>query len=69
MSKTSSQESIKAAVKVLLNGQMLEHIGNIDFHSKEVKYHNMCKRDYQNQARSVVTQEIKSKAKTSDNKM
>ena len=62
----SSQEKVKEAAKVLGDEEMLAQIQNIDFHAKEVKYHNVCKWDYLNRARSAIAQECKVKTKASE---
>ena len=46
----SSEFSVKEAAELLDDRIMLAKIGSIGFHSKEVKSHNECKRDYLNKA-------------------
>ena len=58
------EENIKDAANILHDRLMLVKLGNVGFHSKESKYHNICKRDYLNRARSAVTEQMKSEAKT-----
>ncbi len=48
------ERNIKDAAKVLNDNDMLVKIGHIEFHSKEVHYHNDCKRAYLNKARDTV---------------
>jgi len=47
----SVEKNIKEAAQVLNDNDMLVKIGNVGFHSKEVKYHNVCKRRYLNDMR------------------
>ena len=51
----SPEFKVKEAAETLDDRIMLAKIGNIGFHSKEVKYHNECKRDYLNRARGAST--------------
>ena len=51
----SAENSVKEAARALNDGPMLAKIGDINFHSKEVKYHNECKRDYMNKAKSALS--------------
>ena len=44
----SVQRNIKEAAQVLNDNDMLVKIGNVGFHSKEIKYHDGCKRRYLN---------------------
>jgi len=39
----SVEKNIKEAAQVLNDNDMLVKIGNVGFHSREVKYHNVCK--------------------------
>ena len=48
-----AEDSIKEAAKTLNDEEMLVKIGSIGFHTSEVKYHEKCRRDYQNAARAV----------------
>ena len=41
-----TQKSVKEAARILNDGPLLAKIGDIDFYSKQVKYHNECKRAY-----------------------
>lgn len=61
-----SEERVKDAANILHDGPKHAKNGNIDFHSKEVKYHNVCKRDYLNQAHFSVTKKMKSEVRTSE---
>ena len=45
-----AQKSVKKAARILNDGPLLAKIGDIDFYSKQVKYHSECKRDYMNKA-------------------
>ena len=47
----SVKKNIKEAARALNDSDLLVKIGDIGFHSKEVKYHNHCKREYLNQKR------------------
>ena len=47
----SSELRVKEATELLDDRIMLAKIGSVGFYSKEVKYHNECKRDYLNKAR------------------
>lgn len=49
----SPEFKVKEAAEVLEDRKMMAKIGSIGFHSKEVKYHNECKRDYLNKARAA----------------
>jgi len=47
----SLEKNIKQAAQVFNDNDMLVKIGNVAFHSKEVKYHDVCKRRYLNNMR------------------
>ena len=47
----SSEGNIKEAARILQDELMLAKIGSIGFHSKEVRNHNTCKREYLNKTR------------------
>ena len=64
----SPELRVKEAAEVLLDKTMLTKIGSIDFHTKEVKYHNECKRDYLNKARAALNSEKKLPANTAHEK-
>lgn len=49
----SAEKAIKNAAQTLNDKEMLVKIGNIGFHSSEVKYHEKCRRDYLNAARAA----------------
>ena len=58
-----AEENIKDAANIPHDRLMLAKLGNIGFHSTEAKYHNICKGDDLNRARSAVTEQIKSEVK------
>ena len=49
----SAEIIMNEAGRVLNDGQMLTKIGNTGFLSKEVKYHNECKRSYRKRAKKI----------------
>ena len=55
----SVENNIKEAARELNDADMLVLIGDIGFHSKEVKYHECCKRAYMNQKRDTLNTKTK----------
>ena len=64
----SPEFRVKEAAEILEDKTMLAKIESIGFHSKEVKYHNECKRDYLNKARSASNSEKKLPVNTAHEK-
>ena len=55
----SPEANVKEAAQILNDTPLLTKTGSIGFHSKEVKYHHECKREYLNHYSGVYTVKLK----------
>ena len=63
----SCENTVKGAARELNDADMIVLIGDIDFHSKEVQYHESCKRAYLNKNRDTLNTKTKMSCKEDTN--